>query len=151
MTTGYVAGYASDCGCCIAPYQSASFYITCSLPAQPVTSGFVRLFASESGSSQTDVELNLDITPIQDKPIAQAYNSDFTLDIVENGNVFGQLVYDYVSEQEQIMNILMTCNITIYYKGYVYRAENCSATTTYKNPPDGQISMSRTPISVVSD
>ena len=133
--------------CCAGEYKSVWFFIACSLPAQPVTHGTIRLYKEITGSGNQDVERPLDITPIQNQTIAQVYNTDFELNFTENGQPVGKLIYEYISGPSggPLDNTIL-CNITIEYGGHIYRAENCTAKLTYINPPDGQITLDRTPI-----
>ena len=135
-----------SCCCNPGPYKSAWFFIATNLPGRPVTYGTIRLYTTLDNSTNLDIERSLDVTPVQDKTIAQLYNTDFYVNIIENGEIAGRLEYEFISAVETITNIQMTCNVTIHYGGHVYRAENCIARTTYKNPPDGSITMDRAPI-----
>ena len=108
MTTGYVAGYASDCGCCVSRqfgYTVLTIDRNSDMSQAPVigTTGTLNLRRNpeSQGSTQYDVTLDLDLAhaepSIIGEPCGEVYYWTVTIPLLLDDQNVGQVTMKYVS------------------------------------------------------
>ena len=118
--------------CCCDPTIYASvqmvFHHPAGEPAKPITSAELTLFIyPQTGTHANDVTFEVDISPISGLSVYDVWNQDWSFNLLLNGQPVGRVIYHYVPETgSSISNFKV--NLTVYYNGYIYRAENCNAT-----------------------
>ena len=114
--------------CCCRPveYNSLDMVLRHTLgpPTTPITSGTLTLYYYEQFSThETDITFDLDISPIEGKTVSEIWDQDWTFKLLENGEEAGRVIYHFVRGESSSTFFV---NITVYYAGYVFRAEDCN-------------------------